>query len=336
MDDRRRTMLRGALASAGAALPLAIPGLAALAAPGMAVAQSWPSKTAKIVVPYPPGGPTDIIARLVGQKLSEHYGQSFVIENKAGAGGNLGAEIVARSPADGYTLLVGTTAHAINPSVFKQLKYDILKDFSPVALFTLMPHVLVVNPEVPAKTLPEFIALAKTPGSDLAYASSGNGQSTHLAAELFKSMTGARMIHVPYKGSAPALTDVAGGQVAAMFDTMLSAMPQVKAGRLRALAVTSARRSKAAPELPTIAEFVPGYEATAWNGLLAPAGTENEVVLELNRAVNEILRSPEVTERLAADGVEGGSDSPAEFAAFIQAEVEKWAAVAKSSGAVLN
>lgn len=336
MDERRRTMLRGALASAGAVLPLGISGVAALAAPGIAFAQSWPSKTAKIVVPYPPGGPTDIVARLVGQKLSERFSQSFVIENKAGAGGNLGAEVVAHSPPDGYTLLVGTTAHAINPSIFKELKYDIIKDFAPVALFTLMPLVLVVNPEVPAKNVAEFIALAKKPGSNLAYASSGNGQSTHLAAELFKSMTGAKMIHVPYKGSAPALTDLAGGQVAAMFDTMLSAMPQVKSGRLRALGVTSARRSEAAPDVPTIAETVPGYEATAWNGLLAPAGTDKEVVVELNRAVNEILRSPEVAQRLAADGVEGGSQSPAEFAAFIQAEVEKWAAVAKSSGAVLN
>ena len=336
MNEGRRTLLRTALASGGAALPLAVSGLGALAAPAIALAQDWPARTVKIVVPYPPGGPTDIVARLVGEKLSNRYGQSFVIENKPGAGGNLGAEAVARSAADGYTLLVATTAHAINPSIFKELPYDVLKDFAPVALFTLMPLVLVVNPEVPASNLAEFIALAKKPDGKLAYASSGNGQSTHLAAELFKSMTGARMIHVPYKGSAPALTDLAGGQVSAMFDTTLSAMPQVKAGRLRALAVTSARRSAIAPDLPAIAESVPGYEATAWNGLLAPAGTPQEVVLALNGAINEVLQSPQVAQRLAADGVEAGKTSPPKFAAFIRAEVEKWGAVAKSSGAVLN
>jgi tripartite-type tricarboxylate transporter receptor subunit TctC len=326
MNEFRRTLLRGTLASTGASL--------ALAMPGWASAQTYPDKTARIVVPYPPGGPTDIVARLVGQKLSERYGQSFVIENRPGAGGNIGAENVARAAPDGYSLVVGTTAHAINPSVFKELSYDVVADFAPVALFTLMPLVLVVHPDVPARTVQEFIELSKKPGSELAYASSGNGQSTHLAAEMFKSMTGARLNHVPYKGSAPALTDLAGGQVAAMFDTTLSAMPQVKAGRLRALAVTTAQRSKAAPEIPTIAESgVPGYEATAWNGLLAPAGTPKAIVDELNRAINEILKSPEVAERLAADGVEAGTGSAEDFADFIRAEVSKWAKVAESSGA---
>ncbi|HEY0164758.1 MAG TPA: tripartite tricarboxylate transporter substrate-binding protein, partial [Sphingomicrobium sp.] len=197
--------------------------------------------------------------------------------------------------------------------------------------------VLVVHPAVPARNVPEFIAHAKQPGANLAYASSGNGQSTHLAAELFKSMTGVAMVHVPYKGSAPALVDVAGGQVAAMFDTMLSAMPQVKAGRLRALAVTSDRRSGAAPELPTVAESgVPGYEATAWNGLLAPAGTPRDIVDELNRTINQILAQPDVLQRLAADGADPGSGSVADFESFIRAELEKWAKVVKSSGAVMN
>jgi tripartite-type tricarboxylate transporter receptor subunit TctC len=326
MNEQRRSALRMAAAAAGGSLALSIPAWAS--------AQSYPTKTARIVVPYPPGGPTDIVARLVGQKLSERYGQSFVIENRPGAGGNLGAENVARAEPDGYSLLVGTTAHAINPSIFKEMNYDFVADFAPVALFTLVPLVLVVHPSVPAKTVQEFIELAKKPGSDLSYASSGNGQSTHLAAELFKSMTGAQLTHVPYKGSAPALTDLAGGQVAAMFDTTLSAMPQVKSGRLRALAVTSAQRSGAAPELPTIAEAgVPGYEATAWNGLLAPAGTPKEIVTELNRAVNEILKSPEVAQRLAADGAEAGTGSADDFAAFIRDEVTKWAKVAESSGA---
>lgn len=329
MNELRRVLLRGGVATAGASL--------ALGAPRPAAAESYPSKTVRIVVPYPPGGPTDIVARLVGQKLAERYKQSFVIENRPGAGGNLGAENVARAPADGYSLLVGTTAHAINPSVFKQLNYDFVSDFAPVALFTRIPLVLVVHPSVPAKTVQEFIALSRKPGAGLAYASSGNGQSTHLAAELFKSMTGADLIHVPYKGSAPALTDLAGGQVAAMFDTTLSAMPQVKAGRLRALAVTSASRSSAVPDLPTIAESgVPGFEATAWNGLLAPIGTSKAIVAGLNQAVNEILRHPDLVQRLAADGAEAGSASVEEFTEFIRNEVAKWAKVAKSSGAVVN
>ncbi len=332
MNDLRRKLLRQAALAAGATLPL-VPGLA-WAQTGAA---GYPSKTVRIVVPYPPGGPTDIVARLVGNKLSERYKQPFVIDNKPGAGGNLGAEAVARSLADGYSLVVGTTAHAINPSLFKQMNYDLVRDFAPVALLTRVPLVLVVHPDVPARTLEEFIAHARKSDGSLAYASSGNGQSTHLAAELFKSMTGVKMVHVPYKGSAPALVDVAGGQVAAMFDTMLSAMPQVKAGRLRALAVTSARRSDAAPELPTIAESgVAGYEATAWNGLLAPAGTPKEIVDELNRAVNEILRQPDVAQRLAADGADPGSGSAAEFQDFIRAELDKWARAVKSSGAVLN
>jgi tripartite-type tricarboxylate transporter receptor subunit TctC len=328
MDDLRRKTLGIAAAFAGAWTA---------GMPGLASAQAYPAKATRIVVPYPPGGPTDIVARLVGQKLAERFKQPFVIENRPGAGGNLGAENVARAEPDGYSLLVGTTAHAINPSLFKELGYDFVADFAPVALFTRVPLVLVVHPSVPAKTVQEFIALARQPESKLSYASSGNGQSTHLAAELFKSMTGAAMTHVPYKGSAPALTDLAGGQVAAMFDTMLSAMPQVKSGRMRALGVTSARRSEAAPELPTIAESgVPGYEATAWNGLLAPAGTPKAIVAALNAAVNEILAQGEVASRLAADGAEAGSGSPEDFAAFIRDEVSKWAKVAKSSGAVVG
>jgi len=332
MNDRRRILIRSAVMTAGAVLPFALP-----VAQGPAVAQDYPSKPVRIIVPYPPGGPTDIVARLVGHKLSERYKQAFVIDNRPGAGGNLGAEAVARSPADGYSLVVGTTAHAINPSLFKQMNYDLVRDFAPVALLTRMPLVLVVHPELPASNVAEFIAHARKPGVNLSYASSGNGQSTHLAAELFKSMTGVAMVHVPYKGSAPALVDVAGGQVAAMFDTMLSAMPQVKAGRLRALAVTSDRRSSAAPELPTIAESgVAGYEATAWNGLLAPAGTPREIVDELNRAINLILAQPDVLQRLSADGADPGTGSAGDFESFIQVELEKWAKAVKSSGAVMN
>jgi len=327
MNRLRRTLLESAGMAAGMMA----------GAHRLAIAQAYPAKPVRIVVPYPPGGPTDIVARLVGNKLEERFKQPFVIDNKPGAGGNVGAEVVARAAPDGYSLVVGTTAHAINPSIFKQMSYDLLRDLTPVALLTRMPLVLVVHPSVPARTVEEFIAHARKSDGALAYASSGNGQSTHLAAELFKSMTGVKMTHVPYKGSAPALVDVAGGQVAAMFDTMLSAMPQVKAGRLRALAVTSERRSGAAPDLPTIAESgVPGYEATAWNGLLAPAGTPKDIVEQLNKAVNETLAQPDVAQRLAADGADPGTGSVMDFDKFIRVELDKWARAVKSSGAVMN
>jgi tripartite-type tricarboxylate transporter receptor subunit TctC len=309
----------------------------AAAVSATALAQGFPAKPVRVVVPYPPGGPTDIVARVVSQKLSEQTGQQFVVENRAGAGGNIGAEAVARSPADGYTLLVATTAHAINPSLFKQLGYDLQKDFAPVSQLTGGPLVIVVNPSLPAKNVPELIALAKSKPGALNFASSGNGQSTHLSAELFSSMAGIKMNHVPYKGSAPALTDVIGGQADLMFDTMLSAMPQVKTGKLRALAVTSAARSPAAPDLPTVAESgLPGYEAIAWNGLLAPAGTPKDVVAKLNAELKRALEAPEVKERFAAQGFGAAWTPPEKYAAFMQAELAKWAKVVKTSGATVD
>jgi tripartite-type tricarboxylate transporter receptor subunit TctC len=322
MQTPRRTAL-----AAFAALAATV--LAAAAPPAHAQAQPWPSKPVRIIVPYPPGGPTDIVARLVGQRLSERLKQPFVIENRAGAGGNLGAEAAAKSPADGYTLLLGTTAHAINPSLFKSLGYDIRKDFVPIALLTSIPLVLVVPAASPAATVADVVALAKSKGGGLPYASSGNGQSTHLAAELFAAMAGAPMTHVPYKGSAPALTDLAGGQVALMFDTMLSAMPQVKAGRLKAIAVTSAVRAPSAPELPTVAEAagLAGYEATAWNALFAPAGTPPEASAALAAAVAEVLAEPETRQRFAADGAIAGSGTPAALGAFLGREIDKWRGV---------
>lgn len=302
-----------------------------------ALAQSYPKKPITIVVPYPPGGPTDIVARVVGQKLGERLGQQVIVDNRPGAGGNIGAALVARAAPDGYTLLLGTTAHAINPSVFPALNYDILKDFSPVVLLTSLPLVVVTNAAVPAKNVQELVALAKSKDGQLTYASSGNGQSTHLAAELFKTMTGVSMTHVPYKGSAPALTDVAGGQVSVMFDTLLSAMPQIKSGRLKALAVTSAKRSASAPELPTVAESgVPGYEAVAWSGLLAPAHTPPEIVAKLNTEINGILSQPDVQKRFLNDGAEPLGGSPEKFSTHISSEVRKWAAVAKLSGAKVD
>ena len=302
-----------------------------------AFAQGYPTKPAKVIVPYPPGGPTDIVARVVSQKLSEQMGQQFIVENRPGAGGNIGAEAVAKSPADGYTLLVATTAHAINPSLFKNLGYNLTKDFAPVSLLTSGPLVIVANPSVPAKNVKELIAMGKAKPGSLNYASSGNGQSTHLSAELFATMAGIKMNHIPYKGSAPALTDVMGGQASLMFDTMLSAMPHVKNGKLKAIAVTSAARSPAAPDVPTVAESgLPGYEAIAWNGLLVPAGTPGDVVAKLNAELKKALDAPDVKDRFSAQGFGAAWNTREAFAKFIQSELDKWAKVVKVSGATLD
>ena len=300
-------------------------------------AQGFPNKPVKLVVPYPPGGPTDIVARVVGQRLSEQTGQQFIVDNRAGAGGNIGAEAVARSPADGYTLLVATTAHAINMSLFRKLGYNTLKDFAPVSPLTHGPLVIVANPALPAQNVRELIALARAKPGAINFASSGNGQSTHLSGELFNAMAGVKMTHVPYKGSSPALTDVMGGQASLMFDTMLSAMPFVKSGKLKALAVTSAKRSPAAPDLPTVAESgLPGYETIAWNGIVAPTGTPKEVIARLSAELKRALEMPEVREKFAAQGFAAAWSTPEEFAAFLKAEVDKWAPVVKASGATID
>ena len=309
----------------------------ALLLPPAAGAQTYPAKPVKLIVPYPPGGPTDIVARVVGQKLSEQTGQQFIVDNRAGAGGNIGAEAVARSPADGYTLLIATTAHAINMSLFKKMSYNTLKDFAPVAPLTHGPLVIVANPSLQANNVRELVALAKAKPGAINFASSGNGQSTHLSGELFNSMAGVKMTHVPYKGSSPALTDVMGGQASVMFDTMLSAMPFVKSGKLKALAVTSARRSPAAPDLPTVAESgLPGYETLAWNGVLAPAGTPKDVIAKLNAELKRALELPEVKDKFAAQGFAAAWSTPEAFGMFLQAEVDKWSPVVKASGATVD
>ena len=313
----------------------------ALAEPGgnagsVKTTNKYPSKAVKIIVSYPPGGSTDIVARILFQQISESTGQQFIIENRAGAGGNIGAELVAHSPADGYTLLIATTAHAINMSLFKQLGYDIQQDFVPVSLLTQGPLVLVANPKFAANNVHELIALAKG-GTPISFASSGNGQSTHLSAELFNSMAGIKMQHIPYKGSAPALSDVMAGQVEVMFDTTLSAMPFIKAGKLKALGVTGSQRSQAAPEIPTIAESgLNGYEVFAWNGVLAPAGTPKAVIVQLNEEIKKAMLNPNVREKFNAQGFAGIGNSPEHFSSFLKDEVEKWSKTVKASGATVD
>jgi tripartite-type tricarboxylate transporter receptor subunit TctC len=314
-----------------------IPLVLALAAPLQVLAQAWPARPVKLVVPYPPGGPTDIVARVVAERLQAQTGQPFIVDNRAGAGGNVGADVVAKAPADGYTLLVATTAHAINKTLFSNLNYDVQRDFTAVSLLTQGPLVLVVNPKFPVHSVGELIALAKAKPNSVSFASSGNGQSTHLAAELFASMAGTPMTHVPYKGSAPALNDVIAGQVPLMFDTMLSAMPQVRGGKLRAIAITGAQRSPAAPDIPTIAESgLPGYQAYAWNALLAPAGTPAAVVTRLSAELKTALAQPAVQERFAAQGFAATWTSPPEAASFVTTEVEKWGRTVQQSGAKVD
>ncbi len=312
-------------------------GLLSLVLTAPANAQSYPNKPVRVVVPYPPGGPTDIVARVLFQQVSEATGQQFLVDNRAGAGGNIGAEIVAKSPADGYTLLIGTTAHAINMSLFKNLSYDVQKDFAPVSLLTQGPLVLVAHPQFPANSIKEVIELAKSKSGGLNFASSGNGQSTHLSAELFNTMAGIKMSHVPYKGSAPALTDVMSGQVDVMFDTTLSAMPFVKAGKLKALGLTSPVRSPAAPDVPTIAESgLPGYEVFAWNGVFFPAGTPKAIIQQLNDQIRKAMLLPQVKDKFSAQGFAASWNSPENFGVFVKNEVDKWSRTVKASGATLD
>ena len=320
------------------ALALCAVALLAGAAP-VAFAQSgYPSRSVRLVVPFPPGGTTDILARAAAQKLTEVLGQQVIVDNRPGAGGNIGAELVAHAPPDGYTLLMGTVGtHAINASLYSKMPYDHIKDFAPVILVAGVPNVLVVTPSLPVNSVQELIAYAKANPGKLNFASSGNGTSIHLSGELFKSLTGVTMTHVPYKGSALALTDLVGGQVQLMFDNLPSSLAFIKAGKLRALAVTSATRAAALPDVPTMVEAgVPGFEATAWFGILAPAGTPRDVVTRLNGEVAKWLASPEAREKLMAQGAIAAGGSPEDFAHHIAAETTKWAKVVKESGAKID
>jgi tripartite-type tricarboxylate transporter receptor subunit TctC len=318
-----RRMILGLLAL-GLALPVAT-----------AHAQPWPSKPIKWVVPFAPGGTTDILARTVGEKLSVALGQPVVVENRPGAGGGVGADYVAKAAPDGYTLVGGTiSTHAINASLYKSLPYDPVKDFVPITLIARLPNLLVVNPNVPAKNVGELIALLKANPGKYNFASSGNGTSQHLSGELFKSIAGVEMQHVPYKGSPPALQDVVAGQVTMTFDNITTAWPLAKAGNLRPLAVTTAQRSAVAPDVPTMQEAgLAGYEVGSWQGVFAPAGTPPEIVRRLNTEIVRILRMPEVRDKLIGLGAEPVGNSSEEFAAMVRSEVAKWADVVKRSGA---
>jgi len=319
-------------------LYLSAAALALAASLSPALAQNYPTKTIRMIVPFPPGGTTDILARVAGQKITEAFGQQVIIDNRPGAGGNIGTELVAKAAPDGYTLLTdpGSTL-TINPSLFAKLSYDVLKDFAPVTIIAAVPNLLVVHPSLPVKSVKELITLAKARPGQLNYASTGAGQSTHLSMELFKTMAGINVVHIPYKGSSPALVDLLGGQVSLMFDNMPSSLPHVKAGKLRALAVSTLKRSPAMPQLPTVAESgLPGFEVSVWFGVLAPAGTPREIVNKLNGAIVRSLQSPDVHERLAGQGAEPIGNTPEQFTAQMQRDLVKWAKVVRDSGAKLD
>jgi len=306
---------------------------AALAWGAETLAQGFPSKAITIVIPATPGGAIDLTARVVGPKLTDAWGKPIVVENKAGATGIIGTDFIAKAPPDGHTLVLVASSHAINPSMFKKLPYDTVKSFEPVVLTHVLPLMLVVHPSVPAKNVQELVAYGKANPGKLTFASSGPGGAPHMSGELFKSMSGIDMLHVPYKGSTAAHSDLLGGRVLVMFDTVSAINPHVKSAALRALAVTTAKRSAAAPDVPTMAEAgIKGYETSTWGGILAPAGTPKGVVTKLNAEINKALTTSDVRQRMLDAGIEPAGGTPQQFAAFIQSEMVKWGKVAKLAG----
>jgi tripartite-type tricarboxylate transporter receptor subunit TctC len=306
------------------AICLAVMGLSAAASMGSASAADYPTRPVKFVVGYPPGGATDIIARLIGQRLSERMGQQFVIENKPGAGNNIGTESVINAEPDGYTVLLINPANFINASLYANLKFNVVRDIAPVAAFNRVPNVMTVNKDVPAKNVAEFIAYVKANPGKVNMASSGNGTSVHLSGEMFMAMSGAKMQHVPYRGAAPAITDLLGGQVQVIFDNMPSIIQHVRAGSVKALAVTSAAKSSLLPDVPTVAETVPGYEATALFGMGAPKNTPKDIIAKLNKEINEVLAEPATKAKLIDLGGDPLIGTPEAFGAMIAAETDKW------------
>jgi tripartite-type tricarboxylate transporter receptor subunit TctC len=321
MKLSRRTFLH--LAAGAAALP---------PVPRVARAQAYPSRPVRLIVPFAPAGGADTIARLMGQWLSERLGQPFIIENRPGGGNNIGTEAVVRAPADGHTLLMAATPNAVNATLYDKLSFNFLRDIAPVASIIRAPYVMAVSPTVPAKTVPEFILYANANSGKISMASTGIGSGAHLAGELFKMMAGVNMVHVPYRGGGPALTDLLGGQVQVIFASTVSSIEYVKTGRLRALAVTAATRSDALPDVPTVGEFVPGYEASAWFGIGAPKNTPSQIIDKLNEAINAGLGDPKIRARLADFGGTPLVGSPADFGKFIADETEKWGKVVKFVG----
>ncbi len=315
--------------------PTVVVGCALCAATPAALGQAYPTKPVRMIAASSPGSAVDIVARIVAQKLGEQLGQQVVVDNRAGAGGNLGAELAAKAAPDGYTLFMGTPAHAINTGLYRKLNYDLIRDFSPVTQVTSGQYVVVVHPSLPVKSIRELIALARGKPGQLNYASAGSGNATHLAGELFASATRIKLVHVPYKGSGPAVTDLVGGQVQLMFANLVAALPQVKTGRIRALAVTGQTRAAAAPELPTVIEAgVPGYVVTSWFGVLVPAATPRELIMKLNAELARTMSAPDVRDRLAADGAEPTTGTPEQFGVFLRAEITQWTKVVKEAGIV--
>ncbi len=315
------------------ALGLLLSAVLLLGASGPVFAQDYPTKPIRLIVPAPAGGGTDILARVVGQGLTARWGQPVVIDNRGGASGMIAAELALKAPADGYTLLmVYSGVLTVNPSMFKNIPYDPIKDFIPVAMVADVPNILIVHPSVEAGSVADLIKLAKAKPGQLNYASSGNGVSNHLSMELFKMMAGVDVVHIPYKGGAPAMQDLMGGQVQLMFNNLVEALPHVESGRLRALAIATAKRSPAAPNLPTIAETgLPGYETSLWYGVVAPTGTPKAIVDKLNEAIRQVKQTPGVKDRLAKMGADPTDYSPADFAALVKQEMEKWGKVVKEA-----
>ena len=308
-------------------------GVSLVMATGAAAAQAYPTKPIRIIVPFTPGGPSDMQARLVGPKLTEAWGQPAVIDNRGGASGLIGGELAAKAEPDGHTLILMTAGNAVQPSLYPQMTYDLVRDFAFVTPITSGPGIVVVNPSLPVKSVAELIAYARARPGKVFFGSAGNGAPSHLAVELFKVMTQTDIVHVPYKGMAPAITDVVGGQLQLSIPTMPGGLPLAKAGKLRALAVTGARRSPAAPELPTVAEAgVPGYQSANWYGFAAPAKTPRAIVIKLNREIARIMARPDMRERLLAVGMEPIASTPEEFTAFVKAEISKWARVVRTAG----
>jgi tripartite-type tricarboxylate transporter receptor subunit TctC len=317
---------------------MVLAGLCALAAAAGAQAQAYPNRPIRFVIPYPPGGASDVTARTLGAKLSESLGQPVVIENRPGANGIIALENVAKSPPDGYTLLMANLGpNAINAAIYSKLPYDSIKDFTPIILTTLVPQILVVNPGLPVTSVRELIAMAKAQPGKITFASAGNGASNHLSGELFRSMAGIDITHVPYKGDTPAMTDVIAGQVTMMFPTAIAATPHVKGGRLRALAVSSMKRVGSMPDLPTVDEAgVPGFEAVSWGGVMGPGSMPRDIVNKLNAEFARILKLPDVSEKLSGLGAEVVASTPEEFARYLQAEIAKWGKVARDANVKLD